>query len=209
MPTTITMKTDTLLVMLQAHLVTASKDVTREHLNGVLVSMTSLYLTLASTDGHRLLESRCSESTECVGELHDTILPLAGVVGMIATLKAAKKAKVETCELSFDSPANRWSLAVGDSAANYGGSARETQFPPYSKVIPPLSREPELGQTLTHIGVNAEYMQDLTRVFPARGKGGETPVRMAWGGQLDPLRFDCETPSLCLTQVYVVMPMRV
>ena len=205
MPTTITMKADTLLTLLQAHLVTASKDA-RENLNGVCMSITSLYLTLASTDGHRLLESRCSESTECVGEMHDVIVPLGAVTAMVAQLKAAKKAKFATCDLSFDSPANKWSLAVGCNSASYEGTAREVQFPSYSKVIPPATREPGVP-TICHIGINAEYMQDLTRVFPARR--GATPVRMAWGGGLDPLRFDCETPSMCLTQVYVVMPMRI
>ena len=214
MPTTITIKADTLLTLLQAHIVTASSDTTREHLNGVCASMTSLYLTLVSTDGHRLLESRCSEHTECVGEIRDAIMPLRAVLAMVATLKAAKKAKFATCDLSFDSPANRWMLDVGGNSASYAGTDRSVQFPPYSKVIPPRDREQcaEKGgkplPPLASIGINAEYMKDLTRVFPARSKNGETPVRMAWGGALDPMRFDCETPSMCLAQVYVVMPMR-
>ena len=209
---TITIKTATLLTLFKAHVVTASTGSTREHLNGVCVSWEGIDFTLVSTDGHRLLKSRCTESVECAGHVRDAIIPLYVVTAMVATLTAAKKAKFENAELTFG---GRWVLSVGGQSANYAGVGSDIQFPPYQKVIPSMDREPGFDKEgkpippVTHIVINASYMQDLTRVFPGRGKGGETPVRMAWGGALDPMRFDCETPSMALTQVYVVMPMRV
>lgn len=202
----VTVKATLLRDLLKAHIVCASKDVTRPYINGVAIMMDAPHVVMVSTDGHRLLMSKTSDA-QCseTGEHRTHIIPVESCKSILSAIKAANVPKGMTdMEATLEHANKKWALTLFGMRTEHRGDVNEV-FPPYKQVIPDHSACEEPCRA---IGIEASYVADAADAFLPMPNGARG-IKMTWGGEFDAVRFDADRPHLKLEQTYVVMPMRI
>jgi DNA polymerase III sliding clamp (beta) subunit (PCNA family) len=177
------------------------KDVTREQLCRLMLSVDGEQLIAVATDGHRLAKyaTKCLPHTDTP----DTCLISLAVVKDL--YRAIKKMKggvviVDTSDRSIRVSGG----AKGGFVFNYPAHDGVI-FPPYRQVIPQMEGDRE---GVRYMAVNPVYLADAGAAFSDASSDGwkEPTLRMEFGGELDPILLtDPQTPELTM----VVMPMRI
>lgn len=185
-----------------------SKDATRPHLTGMLLESLEGRLRMVCTDGHRLhrLDVPCSNN---VPGLHvgasGILIPAAAVKALIKALKAAPKANPGV-ELRV--VGNALHVTLTDSTSTYQLDA-ESRFPPYDRVIPGYADTPPL-ESRSRIGMNCQYVAEAAKACGVVHKldGSQANMAMTSAGELDPLVFRADCPSIA-DLTCIVMPARI
>ena len=206
----LTMKASHLRQLLAAHLVTASKDTTRPHLNCVAFACKSpVVVELCSTNGHFLLRSSITVDHCNAVESEPVIMPAHIAKAFITTLKPWTEKADCVAELSLVD--SHWCLTTLTGVSTFAAPSDDddTRFTPYEQFIPNYHAED--GRACRAIGLDIDYMRALDKaiVKDTSSKTSARPSRFSFGGELDPIRVDSEIPSMGLTQTFVLMPMRI
>jgi DNA polymerase III sliding clamp (beta) subunit (PCNA family) len=193
---------------LKAVMPSASADLTRPHLAGVLLETLpdQSLARFVTTDGHRLtrLDVALHPEFEAPKAATKVLLPHDSVKGLIATLKSTARDAKHPINISiagngsvkFDDPCNCSSSSVQGADEN---------FPPYDKVIPKERKAGDNGTAL--IGWNPRYMADVAKVAAFAGNSASGGVKASFGGDRDPIRIDMCNGNA--SAIVVIMPMRV
>jgi DNA polymerase-3 subunit beta len=193
--------------MLEGAILTASKDQTRPHLNGVLFKFDRETMTVVSTDGHRLTKVMACYSGEELGpnESAKYLIPLDRVLGVLKAVKGPARVGQEPIQFDLHPKHVSITLLNGDE---YTCTPVDENFPPYDKVIPG-ERDTDGKEGANVIGVSAKYLGDVGKAgrYLAHVKSGG--VQFSVDGNRDPIRIDMVNTDLGTETVIVIMPMRV
>jgi hypothetical protein len=138
----------------------ASTDVTRSHLNAILLTSEGGYLTMVATDGHRLAHWRFTVSA--------FRFPVSDGLSFLLSLADAKtllKSLPKKGDQWVDIDTKAGSFTVANQAFQF--KAVDAQFPPYQQVIPSaesLTTHPG-EQYVPWLSINADYLADIAKSF--------------------------------------------
>jgi hypothetical protein len=204
---TIAIARRTLLGALRAAGAAMCKDVTRFHLQSVLVEVDAAkpgpFLVFTATDGHTLHQARvaCEIRNECHVPRQGIQIRIEDVQRMERALTFKRKADGDALVIvAYDvtRPGRPQVRLYSDDRAPHEIEPMSFSFPPYRQVIPSYSANP---RTITgKLGFNPFYMARACDAIRAMGRESNAPegARFTYGAELDPMRIDWD----------VIMPMR-